>query len=99
MPQIASVQSWRSCKPFWIAETRIVVPAATSNDWPTGMKVTFGIAQAAMLLMRSIASLIIHSGVSLAPMIPTFSFPRSQSNLRSSTFSILCTSALKARAT
>ena len=61
----------------------MVVPAATSKDWPAGMKVTLGIPHAAMLLMRSIASLIIHSGVSLAPLIPTFSFPRSHSSLRS----------------
>jgi hypothetical protein len=64
-------------------------PTVTSKDCPAGIKVTLGIAHAAMLLMRSIASLIIQSGVSLAPMIPTFSLPRSQSSLRSSTFSIL----------
>ena len=75
------VQSWRSCKPFRIAETRMVVPAVTSKDWPAGIKVTLGIVHAAMLLMRSIASLIIQSGVSLAPMIPTFSLPRSHSSL------------------
>ena len=42
VPQIASVQSWRSCNPFWIAETRMVVPAATSKDRPGGKKVTLG---------------------------------------------------------
>ena len=61
----------------------MVVPAVTSKDCPAGIKVTLGIAHAAMLLMRSIASLIIQSGVSLAPMIPTFSLPRSHSSLRS----------------
>ena len=64
------------------------MPGATSNDFSAGMKVIFGTVQATMLFIRSMASFIIHSGVSLAPMIPTVSLPRSQSSRRSSTFSI-----------
>jgi len=91
VPQIASVQSWRNAIPFRIAAMRIVVPSSTSIVRPAGRKVIFGILapHAARALIFSIASSIIQSGVSLAPMMPTLALPPNHSGLSSSTFSIL----------